>query len=125
MPMRKLINHFLVVSFLFSLCNGCFAGKPLWSIKALTPTNFILTNNDQVQVQYLVLNNSQKTRTITIQETPGVSSASCILAAQRTCTMNIHINGAKIPASGLRGGPVLCATKPDGQADPNLCYQPS
>ena len=45
--------------------------------------------------------------------------------AGESCTLNLSVSGAQLPANGIFGGPVLCQSNQAGSPDLNQCYQPS
>jgi 6-phosphogluconolactonase (cycloisomerase 2 family) len=99
-------------------------------------TSLLLPNNFTETVSYQVTNQTKILRTLTMVPIAGVSqvatgASACpnpfTLAPQQTCTLTLVINGSQVPASGIKGGPVICKTKSanDPSPDPMLCSQPS
>lgn len=96
----------------------------------LVPINFTET------VSYVVTNNTKLTRTLTMVPITGVSQTivgvnACAnpftLAPQQSCTLNLIIDGSKVPTTGIHTGPVICKTQgPNNNTpDPFLCSQPN
>ena len=108
------------------------AASPLWIIQPATgnnPTQTVPENGTAI-MQYLVHNQSGKPKKLVIQPIAGISqTAPCQLApkgqAGSTCTLNLAINGSRLPRNGVHGGPVVCQANSDGSPNPNQCYQPS
>ena len=108
------------------------AATPLWTMVPATgsnPTKTVPVNNTAV-VQYLVNNQSARPKQLMILPMPGITQTTeCQLApkgqAGSSCLLTLAIKGAALPSSGIRGGPKLCQTNPNGTPNPNQCYQPS
>lgn len=86
--------------------------------------------------QYLVINNTQLTRTLTIGLMAGVyqvagGAGSCPipfkLAPGQTCVLMLELIANEIGHQGLCSGPVVCKTvgTGDNRPDPFLCSQAS
>ncbi len=121
--MAKVLIVFVLTVFIAS---NSSAGRPMWTFKPLTDTTFTITANDTATVQYEVTNHSKRQKTLVILPTQGVvQSMGCVANPGGTCLLELTINGEKLPASGLKGGPALCQANTDGSANPNQCYQPS
>lgn len=105
---------------------------PLWTIVPAPGSNPTQTvpKNSTSTVQYVVQNQSGKTKRLVIQSLPGiVQTTACQLApkgqAGSTCTLNFAITGSALPTAGIHGGPNLCQANANGSPNPNQCYQPS
>lgn len=96
----------------------------------------LLPNNFTETVSYLVTNQTQVTRTLTMTPITGVTQTTTgtgvcsnpfTLANQQSCTLILVINGSQVSSSGIHGGPVICKT--NGPSDPTpspfLCSQPN
>ncbi|WP_058534229.1 hypothetical protein [Legionella saoudiensis] len=111
--------------------------KPTFSVvlPAGTSSTIQVAPNSTAAISYIVTNNTKLTRTLTTGPILGISqntsSGNCsspfVLAPGQSCTLALTINGAQIPATGVRGGPVVCKTRGPGNnlPDPNLCSQPT
>ncbi|MDP3268230.1 MAG: hypothetical protein Q8M40_04205 [Legionella sp.] len=121
---------FFILSLFF--ISSVHSGTPLWTLQptANSQTTQAIPQNGSAIVQYTVQNQSNKTRQLVIEPTQGLTqTGSCIVApkgqAGSTCVLNLSINGAALPASGIHGGPRLCQTNANGTPNLNQCYQPS
>ncbi len=117
------------------------AGKPVFNIVPVegSITALLLPNNFSETVQYQVINQTQITRTLTMEAIPGVTQAPSqqllqqycsnpfILAPQQSCILNLEVDGSQVPSSGINRGPIVCKTKgpDDPTPDKFLCSEPS
>jgi len=114
-----------------------YAAEPKFSIvpKAGSVTAMLLPANFTETVHYKVTNNTRLTRTLTMVPITGVSQVLSganicgnpfTLSSGESCTLSLTINGSKIPAAGIQGGPVICKTNGpnNDNPDPFLCSQP-
>lgn len=135
---KKMLWHFnknLVTSINLILLTALFvqsaqASKPMWTFSPLTPTTLAIPPGTTDSVQYLVTNQSSRSKNLVLLPVLGLSQADpCKLnpkgQAGSNCTFTVNINGSLVPAGGIQNGPALCEANPDGSANPNQCYQPS
>lgn len=104
----------------FFLAPMTYAGMPVWTYSAPSPTKVMISSNDTATIQYTVTNHSHKPKNLSLKTTAGLSASSCYLAGKGTCNLTITVNGSQIPQDGIHSGPVLCH-----QGNPNQCFQPS
>ncbi|MCC5791281.1 MAG: hypothetical protein JJT82_01535, partial [Legionellaceae bacterium] len=105
---------------------------PLWTIvpaPGSNPTQTVQENSTST-VQYVVQNQSARTKHLVIQSIPGiVQTTTCQLApkgqAGNSCILNLAITGSSLPKVGVHGGPNVCQANANGSPNPNQCYQPS
>ncbi|MCC5791720.1 MAG: DUF1566 domain-containing protein, partial [Legionellaceae bacterium] len=129
---RGLINTVLTGPLLSLLWAGAQAAVPLWTIVPTPGSNPTQTvpENSTSTVQYVVQNQSGKTKQLVIQSLPGiVQTTTCQLApkgqAGSSCILNLAITGSALPEAGVHGGPNVCQANANGSPNPNQCYQPS
>lgn len=119
---------------LIALSSSNFAhatAKAVFSITPVTPTTFLLPANSSEMVQYQVTNQTNTTRTLTMQPIAGViqTAEGCsnpfVLAPQQSCRLTLQVNGNQVPTH-ISGGPVICKTQGPGnnQPDSGLCARP-
>jgi hypothetical protein len=105
---------------------------PLWTIVPAPGSNPTQTvpQNSTSTVQYVVQNQSGRTKQLVIQSIPGiVQTTTCQLApkgqAGSSCILNLAITGSSLPKVGIHGGPNVCRANANGHPNPNQCYRPS
>jgi 6-phosphogluconolactonase (cycloisomerase 2 family) len=136
MKQQKKSLLFLTTSALLLSSSLLYAAEPKFSIVPTSGfTSLLLPDNFTETVTYQVTNNTSITRTLTMTPITGISQTTgtglCgnpfTLAPQQSCTLSLVIHGSQIPASGIKGGPVICKTKSAGDTspDPLLCSQPT
>ncbi|WP_226905475.1 DUF1566 domain-containing protein [Legionella antarctica] len=108
------------------------AAGPLWTIVPTPGSNptQIVPENGTATVQYMIQNQSGKSKRLVIQSIQGIiQTGSCLLAPKgqsgSNCTLNLAVTGSTLPQGGVHGGPALCQANSDGSPNPNQCYQPS
>ncbi len=119
------------------LCSsgGALAGsKPLFQLSVITAAPNLISSNQSASAVYNVTNNTSNTRTLVMQNIPGVTqvtttTGACanpiVLGAGQSCALNLRINGSSIP-NRITTGPVVCQTQAGGTSpNPYLCSQPS
>ncbi|KGP64109.1 hypothetical protein EP47_08170 [Legionella norrlandica] len=129
---KILMSRILVSLFSWLMLTVVQAAGPLWTIVPASgnnPTQTVPENGTAV-VQYIVQNQSGKSKKLVIQSMPGITQTTpCLLApkgrAGSSCVLNLAINGRALPRSGIHSGPAVCQANPDGTPNPNQCYQPS
>lgn len=95
--------------------------SPIWTYSAPNPATTTISPGGTGTVQYTVTNQSNLSKNLILQTTPGLSASSCYLATKgSTCTLTLTVNGSAVPREGIHTGPVLCA-----QGNPTQCYKPS
>ena len=110
------------------------ATVPAFGITPTSPTAMLLPANSSAIVQYQVTNQTQISRTLTIQPITGINQINTgigicpspfVLAPQQSCLLTLQVNGSQIPPR-ITGGPVVCKTQGPGNnnPDPFLCSQP-
>jgi hypothetical protein len=122
---NKNIGKFLFVILLI-LSLPLHASSPVWTLTPLTQTNWTLTLDSNVTVQYRVTNQSKIPHVLVMQAIPNVDqnttsgfcSNSFELAYHQSCILNLQIHGAAL-SGNINGGPVVCES-PGGLS----CYQP-
>jgi len=127
----------LFITSILMLSSSLYASGPKFSIipTAGSITSILLPSNFTETVSYQVTNKTKLTRTLTMVPMTGVSQtvngSVCgnpfTLSPQQSCTLSLMITGSQVPASGIKGGPVICKTKGpnDNNPDPFLCSQPN
>jgi hypothetical protein len=122
----------------FVPCASVYAvANPLFSIIAQTTPTMQLSTSGQGSVTYLVTNNTQAGRRLTLVPVQGVTqvvgaSNPCAMPAftlqsKQSCLLTLSINGSLIPTSGLHSGPTVCKTKGSSADEPDsfFCSQAS
>ncbi len=108
--------------------NFAHAGIPVWTFTPLTVTNVVVPTNGSSIIQYRITNQATRTHTLKMKPVVGASQDSSgveycaplfTLAPQQSCILSINVDGSKLPAGGVRGGPIVC-----NQGNPNQCYRP-
>jgi hypothetical protein len=129
---HTLINRVLICLLSCLMMTTVHAAKPLWTLTPAAGSNPTQTvaENGTANVQYIVQNQSHKSKRLAILPVPGVKqTAPCQIAPKgqsgSSCTLNLAITGSSLPKKGVHGGPALCQTNPDGSPNPNQCYQPA
>ena len=129
---HTLINRVLICLLSCLMMTTVHAAKPLWTLTPAAGSNPTQTvaENGTANVQYIVQNQSHKSKRLAILPIPGVKqTAPCQIAPKgqsgSSCTLNLAITGSSLPKKGAHGGPALCQTNPDGSPNPNQCYQPA
>jgi hypothetical protein len=128
----------IIMIYCFVPCASVYAlATPLFSLIATTPATLQISTTGAGTVSYLVTNNTQATRTLTLVPLQGVSqgtggtnpcsSPSFTLQSKQSCLLTLAINGSLIPTSGIHGGPQVCKIKGSGSTDPDpfFCSQAS
>lgn len=135
--MQRKKRHFfrnIILTAFFSclMLSSVQAAKPLWTLTPAAGSNPTQTvaENGATNVQYIVQNQSHKSKRLAILAIPGVKqTAPCQIAPKgqsgSSCTLNLAITGSSLPKKGVHGGPALCQTNLDGSPNPNQCYQPA
>lgn len=110
------------------------ASKPVFTVNALVPAPAQIARNTTDFAVYTVTNNTTQTRTLRMQQVPGIqqivtTNTSCTvpftLAPGASCFLDLHITGSDLPNHVLRG-PVICQEASNSPApNPFLCAQPS
>lgn len=108
------------------------AAEPLWTITPApgnNPTQSVPQHTDTT-LSYIVQNQSQRFKQLQMQPIQGiVQTEPCMLApigqSGSSCTLELVINGSKLPSTGIHGGPVLCEAGIDNHPNPNQCYRAS
>lgn len=111
------------------------ATQPKFTVVPQTPTVINLPMNGVATLDYVVTNQTQVTRTLTMVGikgiTPnttgtGVCANPFTLASKQSCTLKLSIAGSQIPPS-IDNGPQVCSIQGRGNNNPNpfLCSQPS
>ncbi|HFE8371486.1 TPA: DUF1566 domain-containing protein [Legionella pneumophila] len=129
---HTLMNRVLICLLSCLMMTTVHAAKPLWTLTPAAGSNPTQTVAEKgtANVQYIVQNQSHKSKRLAILAIPGVKqTAPCQIAPKgqlgSSCTLNLAINGSSLPKKGVHGGPALCQTNPDGSPNPNQCYQPA
>lgn len=122
MSINNLFTRILYIGFFINclISNLTHAAAPLWTYSAPKPANVTVSNEQTVAVNYIITNQSLKSKNLILQPIPGVSASSCYLATKgSTCTMTLTIDGSKLVEQSILN-PVLC-----DRASVNQCYQPT
>ncbi|ASQ45125.1 D-alanyl-D-alanine carboxypeptidase precursor [Legionella clemsonensis] len=126
------IGFFLV---LWLACSTLIAAKVKFAIVAQNSLPTPIMANSIVSIQYLVTNQTTKTRQLTMRPIPGVTvfnpgqvdacTLPFTLAPGQSCRLNLRLHASQM-GPGVSQGPVICKTRGnDSQPDPFLCSQPS
>lgn len=93
-----------------------------------------LDRTSTATIKYTVINNTRIERELTMGSLTGVTQIPGLgkcnfpsrLSPGQSCDLELFINGAQIPSTGIAGGPRVCKTKGNGNnnPDPNLCSVP-
>ncbi len=128
--MTKFFLSIVLASFAQLALSG---SQPLFSISALTSLPRHVASNQSASVEFLVKNNTKRTKTLVMQSISGVTvqtttTGSCkypiVLGGGESCILNLVINGAQIPNS-ITSGPTICqVTANTTSPNPALCSQP-
>jgi hypothetical protein len=124
---RKFINKIMIGLWLTCVMALVHAGTPLWTFTPLTQTTITVAASDTATVRYQVTNQSRKSHTLAMKVIPGVTQVTTpgncpnpfVLGYQKSCILNLSINGSALKGK-IQGGPIVCQ-----QGNPNQCYQPS
>lgn len=124
---RKFINKIMIGLWLTCVMALVHAGTPLWTFTPLTQTTITVAASDTATVRYQVTNQSRKSHTLAMKVIPGVTQVTTpgncpnpfVLGYQKSCILNLSINGSALKGN-IQGGPIVCQ-----QGNPNQCYQPS
>lgn len=98
-------------------------------------TSILLPSNFTETVEYLVTNQTRIARTLTMHNITGVNQTTTgsdvcpnpfTLSPGQSCILTLVVDGSQIPATGIKGGPVICKTQSGSNTnpDPFLCSQP-
>lgn len=116
----------------FFLITLAQASTPVWTITPVSgsQTTQTVPQNTTAQIQYLVQNQSSKSKSLAMQPMQGIKQAElCQLAPKgqpsSSCILTLVITGKQLPQNGIHGGPILCQINADNSPNPNQCYQPS
>ena len=110
------------------VASNTYAGQPVWTFEALTPTTVSLPRNSTTTVQYRVTNQSSKTHVLAMKPITGVTqttedTGSCpnpfTLIGGASCLLTLEVNGSQVQGN-LSSGPDVCESGSALQ-----CYQPS
>lgn len=135
MKKTTFLRQLFVAGFLFLFTTFVQAGNlPKFSVLPLVKAPNTLTFNETGSAQYLVINNTLITRTLTIVPIAGVYQTvaglgSCpmpfTLAPGYSCVLNLQIVASQIAGRHLSSGPAVCKTISSGNnaPDPFLCSQ--
>lgn len=126
----SLMNRILVGLLSWVILTSAQAAEPLWTLSPALGSNPAQTvpANGTATVEYIVQNQTGKSKRLVIQAIPGIfQTGPCLLApkgqAGSSCNLILAITGSALPIDGVHGGPSLC--NPDRGPNPNQCYQPS
>lgn len=110
------------------------AAEPKFSITPLTRSTFLVANDETIPVQYRIVNNTNVTRTLTMNPIPGITQITIgtnicanpfVLSPGQSCILSLSVFGGAI-ASSINQGPQICKTLTNTNTpDPFLCSQPS
>lgn len=136
--MKRYNSILLIFSILMLGSSSVLAAQAKFSIipEAGAITAFLLPRNFTETVRYQVTNQTKLTRTLTMVPMTGVSQTTTgagvcpnpfTLGPQQSCILSLVIDGAHVPSTGIKGGPVVCKTMGPNNTnpDPFLCSQPS
>lgn len=120
---------FVFIYFALIAATATQAGRPIWSLEALTPTRIEVPSNFWVTVQYQITNHSSKPRTLKMkpvtgitQNTAGVGLCSNVFELSPnggSCILSLKVNGSDM-SSTITDAPVICDVQSGAQ-----CYRPS
>lgn len=129
-----MIKFFLWTSLIFCAQFSFSGSQPLYSITAITALPRHVASNQSATAEFIVKNNTNRTKTLVMQPIMGVSmqtttSGSCkypiVLGSKQSCILNLVINGAQIPNT-ISTGPIVCQVFGNTlNPNPALCAQPS
>lgn len=129
---KRLMSRILSGVFASLMWVTAQSAVPLWTIVPAPGSNPTQTvpENSTSTVQYVVQNQSGRTKQLVIQSIPGiVQTTTCQLApkgqAGSSCILNLAITGSSLPKVGIHGGPNVCQANANGHPNPNQCYRPS
>lgn len=124
-----------VFALLLLSLNGAlaYAGIPKFSIIPITPFKGQIALNGVVNVDYIVTNNTEFPRTLTMQPIVGVTQITSFplacsnpffLSHNKSCTLRLQIIAAET-YDGVHSNIVVCKTMGpgDNRPDPFLCSQ--
>ncbi|WP_454783236.1 InlB B-repeat-containing protein [Legionella sp. WA2022007384] len=116
----------VVVVFLF--LTVCHASRPVWTFAPDPnyPPQIYITPIGTATIKYTVTNQSHKTHTLSMKHIKGVtqvtSAGNCPnpfkLNYHQSCTLNLLVNGSKLPGH-IKDGPIVCE-----QRNGLECYRP-
>jgi hypothetical protein len=104
----------------------------MWTFSPLTATTLTIPARSTATVQYIVTNQTHKTRTLAIKPISaiqqitsggGVCANPFVLGYLQSCILTLEIDGSLLPES-IVGGPVICQVTSRNIPNPNQCYQP-
>lgn len=132
MKKNKLLSGLLCFYSLFTMVFAHATSAPLFALSPITPTMIPVSSNGTAIVQYTVTNMSSKTHTLMMIPIAGITqitnAGNCpnpfVLTAKQACTLTLQINGNQL-SSDFTVGPKVCQQGPNGNPNPNQCYQPS
>ncbi|AOW59449.1 beta-propeller fold lactonase family protein [Legionella pneumophila] len=111
------------------MASTAWAGKPLWTLDALTATTIEIAPTGTATVQYLITNQSKKSHTLAMLPIQGVTQITTgagvcanpfvLLTKGSSCILSLQINGAQL-TQPINDGPTVCQG-----GNPNQCYRPS
>lgn len=104
---HTLINRVLICLLSCLMMTTVHAAKPLWTLTPAAGSNPTQTvaENGTANVQYIVQNQSHKSKRLAILPIPGVKqTAPCQIAPKgqsgSSCTLNLAITGSSLPKKG-------------------------
>jgi multisubunit Na+/H+ antiporter MnhB subunit len=124
---RKALTSILS-ALLFSLSALSYAGTPVWTFTALTPTTLSVPGNETATVQYKVTNQSSRSHTLEMTPITGITQITTgvgicgnpftLSSKGDFCTLSLQVNGSQL-TDPISDGPIVC------QQGSNLeCYRP-
>lgn len=113
---------------------ACMAAQPKFSFMLIERASPVIQNEEATEARYLVTNNTQITRTLTMVPKPGVAQVliepkcgiTFTLAPGASCVLHLVIVSPQV-GSGVFSGPVVCKTYLPNSTipDSSLCSQPA
>lgn len=129
---KRLMSRVLLGVFASLVWVTAQSAVPLWTVVPAPGSNPTQTvpESSTSTVQYVLQNQSGKTKHLVIQSIPGiVQTTTCQLApkgqASSSCILNLAITGSSLPKAGVHGGPNVCEDNGNGAPNSNQCYRPS
>ncbi|KTD01282.1 hypothetical protein OQJ19_01270 [Fluoribacter gormanii] len=126
---KTTLPQLLLVGVAFLFLTAGHASKPVWTFTPDPnyPPTISITPIGSATVKYTITNQSRKTHTLSMKPMTGItqitSTGNCPnpfkLNYHQSCTLNLLVNGSKLPGN-IKGGPIVCE-----QGNGLECYRPA
>lgn len=128
---KNSLGQFLVAVLILTTTILVQASQPKFSLLPIVRAPTLLPINSIGTAQYLIINNTELTRTLTMVPIPGISQngGSCsnpfTLAPRESCLLSLQLMPLQMAACGVHIGPLVCKTvgPHDTRPDAFLCSQ--